>query len=63
MVCNGGDTRRGNRIFLKEKGGHGAAEGRALGKGGEKQRDGCVTQEEGSKASWSHAVIQVRKAL
>lgn len=62
-MCNGGDTQRGNRIFLKEKGGHRAVEGRALGKGGEKQRDGCVTQGEGSKASWSNAVIQVGKAL
>lgn len=62
-MCNGGDTQRGNRIFLKEKGGHGAVEGRALGKGGEEKRDGCVTWEEGSKAWWNCGVIQVGKAL
>lgn len=38
----------GNRLFLNEKGGHGAEEGRALRKGGEKQRaEPCVTEEEG----------------
>lgn len=62
-MCEGGDTRRGNRIFLKEKGGHGAAEGRALGKGGEKQRNGFVTQEQGSKALWNHGIVLVGKAL
>lgn len=33
--------RRGNRLFLNEKGGHGAEEGRALRKGGGKGRDVC----------------------
>lgn len=47
----------GNRLFLNEKGGHGAEEGRALRKGGEKQRDAChgggraIAGGEGSGAS------------